>query len=97
MGMKASPCRTCALNPTGTRWKTTFGGSLQGTERSSAIGGVLRVESQYDCMNPNRVLVIHVFKDRREATVFHAHAPAWSMCENLVKALQAHGKPAEIW
>ena len=50
---EGSHCRLCALIATSTRLKTTSGGSLQDTERSSATGG-----GQFKLKAPNRILVI---------------------------------------
>ena len=43
---------------------------------------------QYDWRAPNRILVIQVSVDPREAKVFRAHAAPQGLCDNLINSLK---------
>ena len=77
---------------TDTRLRTTFGGLFwarrrQQPQEEAVQLVVCRVWLQ-DWRNPSRILVIQDCTDRREATVFRAHAAPHGVCGNLVNALQ---------
>ena len=77
---------------TGIRLKSTSGESLEGTERSSATGGVRRAVASVIGRHQTESWSHKDGTDRQEAKVFRPHAAPNRVCDSLINALklQAH-------
>ena len=84
-GKEALRCHTCARIVTGSRWKTTFGGSLG--EKDFTIGGARSVEKTMIGSYQNRLLVVQTGESVNQAKVFRAHAVPQGLCGNMINAL----------
>ena len=77
-----SRCRTCARIVTVSRWKTTFGESLEGRKHTNWLCAICG--EKHDWKQPNRLLMVQTGESVYQAKVFKAHAVPQGQCGNLI-------------